>query len=254
MRPSRLRRPPKLHEVLAESMLDVLREEKLLLRGDRLPPERVLCERFGVSRTVVRETVKVLVAQGFLKQVGGGGTFISQDTAEPLTNALNAFVRRKASQGSTELFEVRNILEVEIAGLAAERASEKDIENLTKLNRSLATLHRKMDDLSDKELERFNQLDFEFHQTLARCTCNDLFVILVAALSDAFKTTWNRTHHLSENRGHGIEMHDRILNAIRAHDPVAARQATRDNLSAFLLDAEATEDEEPHSNGHHSKR
>lgn len=235
-------------------MLDTLREEKRLLQGGRLPPERVLCERFDVSRTVIRETVKVLVAQGFLKQVGGKGTFVSQNSAEPLANALNVFVRRKALQGYAELFEVRSILEVEIAGLAAERASEKDIEHLTKLNRSLAAMHRKMADLSDKDLERYNQLDFEFHQTLARCTRNDFFVILVAALSDAFKGTWNQTHHLSENRGHGIEMHERILNTIRAHDPAAARQATRENLRAFLVDAKAVEEDEAHDDEPLSKQ
>jgi GntR family transcriptional repressor for pyruvate dehydrogenase complex len=104
-------------------MLDILREEKLLLPGSRLPPERELCERFQVSRTVVRETVNLLVAQGLLKQVGGKGTFVSQNAAEPLINALNVFVRRNALQGYRELVEVRSVLEVEIAGLAAERAS-----------------------------------------------------------------------------------------------------------------------------------
>ena len=251
MRPSRIQRPPKLHEVLAESMLDVLREEKLLLSNGRLPPERELCERFGVSRTVIRETVKVLVAQGFLKQVGGKGTFISQNSVEPLTNALSVFVRRNAQQSYTELFEVRSVLEVEIAGLAAERASSEEIDYLAKLNRTLATMHSKMDDLSDKDLARYNQLDFEFHQALAKCTRNNFFVILVAALSDAFKGTWNQTHHRSENRGHGIEMHERILNAIRAHDPTAARQATRENLSAFLIDAKAVDEAELHTDGRH---
>lgn len=244
MRPNRIQRPPKLHEVLAESMLDALREEKLLLAGSRLPPEHQLCERFGVSRTVIRETVKVLVAQGFLKQVGGKGTFVSQNTTEPLINALNVFVRRNALQGYQELFEVRNVLEVEIAGLAAERASDEDIECLTKLNRRLATMHRKMDSLSDNDLDRYNQLDFEFHQTLAKCTRNRFFIMLVTALSDAFQGTWSHTHHRSENRGHGIEMHEKILNAIRTHDPVAARQATRENLSAFLVDAKTTEEVE----------
>jgi DNA-binding FadR family transcriptional regulator len=91
---------------------------------------------------------------------------------------------------------------------------------------------------------RYNELDFEFHQTLAKATRNHFFMILLTALSDAFQGAWSHTHNRAENRGHGIEMHERILNAVRAHDSAAARQATRENLSAFLVDAIADEDSE----------
>jgi GntR family transcriptional repressor for pyruvate dehydrogenase complex len=220
-------------------MQDVLHEKKLL-PGSRLPPERELCEHFGVSRNVMRETIKVLVAQGVLKQIAGKGTFVSQNVAEPLTNVLNVFVRRNTSEGYANLFEVRNVLEVEIAGLAAERASQEDIENLERLNRSLANLDRKIAQ-SDEFLDRYNQVDFEFHRALAKCTGNAFFVLLITSLSEAFKGTWRHMHHQSEIRGHGLEMNAKILNAIRAGDPAAAREATRENLTKFLADAEGAQ-------------
>jgi GntR family transcriptional repressor for pyruvate dehydrogenase complex len=234
-----IQRPPKLHEVLSEKLQDVL-HEKQLGPGSRLPPERELCEHFGVSRTVMRETVKVLIAQGVLKQIAGKGTFVSQNVATPLTNILSVFVRGNTSDGYANLFEARNVLEVEIAGLAAERASEKDIEYLAELNRSLAKLDRKIGH-SDEALDRYNEIDFDFHLALAKCTRNNFFVLLITALSGAFKGTWSHMHHQPEIRRHGLEMNEKILDAIRAADPVAARHTTRENLTTFLADAESVQ-------------
>src|SRR5205809_5051617 len=86
-------------------------------------------------------------------------------------------------------------------------------------------------------MRQFNELDFLFHLALAKPTKNDLFVILLTALSKAFQDSWSHMCHRSEVRQHGIEMHERIFKAIRAKDPRPARRATRENLNRFLEDA-----------------
>jgi GntR family transcriptional regulator, transcriptional repressor for pyruvate dehydrogenase complex len=234
---NRIERPPKLHELLAEQIQSLVIEGQWK-PGSRLPPERELCVQFGVSRTVTRETVKVLVARGVLRQIAGQGTFVSQNVTEPLKQLLNVFVSKDTSKGYANLFEVRNILEVEIAGLAAERASEQDIENLDQINRTMAVHHGKRSTWSEKDLIAYNELDFQFHVALAKCTGNDFFVVLLTALSGAFKGAWSHTHNHPEVREHGLEMHEAIMRAIRAGKGNAARQATRNNLKAFLADVE----------------
>jgi GntR family transcriptional repressor for pyruvate dehydrogenase complex len=234
----RVQRPPKLSEIVANRM------HELILNGEwssgyRLPPERELCQSFGVSRAALREAIMTLLARGILRDMPGKGTFVWQNMTEPLRDLFGLFVARNNDNGR-KLFEVRNLLEVEIAGLAAERATEEDIANLEKINRSMERLHRngaKSDE--ESRVMRYNDLDFEFHLTLARSTKNEFFVILLAALSGAFISSWALMHVSAEVRGHGLHMHDRILEAIRAHDPRRARRCTRDNLRAFLADAHA---------------
>lgn len=233
-----LKRSPKLHELVAK------RIQELILSGEwtlnyRLPPERELCETFGVSRTALREAIKTLIARGILRDVPGKGTFVWQNMAEPLRDLFDLFVARH-SDNERKLFEVRSLLEVEIAGLAADRATDSEIQQLEKINRSMMRMHRKADQSGDEyELRKYNDLDFEFHVMLAHCTKNEFFVILLTALSGAFMSSWAQMHVHSEVRCHGLRMHEKIMDAIRSHDAKKARLCTRDNLRAFLADASA---------------
>lgn len=231
-----IKRPPKLHELVAKRIQELILSGKWKT-GFRLPPERELCGEFGVSRPILRESIKVLLARGVLKEVRGKGTYVWPNMTEPLTDLFDLFVAQEESNGARNLFEVRRLLEVEIAGLAAERASDEDISNLEHINRSMQRLHKKAVDWSEEQMHRYNDLDFEFHLSLAKCTKNALFVILVTALSGSFKSNWSHMHQKADVRKHGIEMHDRILKAIRSRDPRLARKATRENLVAFIADA-----------------
>lgn len=233
-----IQRPPKLHELVAQRMQDLVFGGHWKL-GSRLPTERELCRQFGVSRTVVREALKVLMARGLLKEPAGKGTIVSQSVSEPLKSFVELFLAKESSNGYVHLFEVRSFLEVEIAGLAAERATQEEIENLERINTSLRRLNGKAGTWSQGDTTRFNQLDFQFHLALAKCTKNDLFVILFSRLSDALMSAWARMCLRSEVRQHGIQMHEKIFEAIRVRDARAARRATRENLKCFLVDASA---------------
>src|SRR6266568_6981324 len=107
-------------------------EERILngeLRaGDRLPTERELAEQFHVSRTAVREALKTLAQKGLVDMRPGRGTLVIDGTTGALGDSLGLVMRLElgAVGGSDKLIEVREILEVQIAGLAAERATETD--------------------------------------------------------------------------------------------------------------------------------
>ena len=96
--------------------------------GQKLPPERELAESMSVSRPSLREALNKLVAQGYLEQVQGGGTYVKSITATSIDNAIEEFVKR--DEAIFDLMEVRKILETWAAYAAAERATDKEINNM----------------------------------------------------------------------------------------------------------------------------
>jgi DNA-binding FadR family transcriptional regulator len=179
----------------------------------------------------------MLVARGVLKEVPGKGTFVWQNVSEPLKDLLNIFAAGRGPSAHRHLFEVRSLLEVEIAGLAAERATSEDICTLNRINDKLARMAKKnrIEEIWPQDkLRTYNQLELEFHMGLARCTKNEFFVILLGALAEAISESWAHIHDRSETRVQGVDLHANILAAISARDPRAARRAARENLKAFL--------------------
>jgi GntR family transcriptional repressor for pyruvate dehydrogenase complex len=87
--------------------------------GDRLPSERELAEQFAVSRTAVREAVKALRQKGLVEIRPGRGTFITNGTSNSVRSSLDMLIKMGVTKGSGNLVEVREILEPEIAALAA---------------------------------------------------------------------------------------------------------------------------------------
>src|SRR5256885_289889 len=87
--------------------------------GDQLPAERDLAQRFGVSRTAVREAVKALQEKGLVEAFTGRGTFVTNGTSQAMRQSLDLIIKISQQEGSLHLAELRRILEPEIAALAA---------------------------------------------------------------------------------------------------------------------------------------
>src|ERR1700716_4023169 len=98
--------------------------------GDQLPAERDLAQRFGVSRTAVREAVKTLREKGLVEAYSGRGTFVTNGTSQAVRQSLDLMVKIGQPEGSQYLAELRAILEPEIAGLAAVRAQDSDLATM----------------------------------------------------------------------------------------------------------------------------
>ena len=118
--------PGRLYEKIVEQI------EKRIITGDlkvgeKLSPERELAEQFGVSRTAVREAVKALQEKGLLEVLPGRGTFISNGTSRAMRHSFGLLIRFGQPEGARNLVEVREIIEPEIAALAAPRANEENI-------------------------------------------------------------------------------------------------------------------------------
>src|SRR5271169_935244 len=107
-----------------------------LKAGDQLPAERELAQRFGVSRTAVREAVKALREKGLVEAYSGRGTFITDGTTQAVRQSLDLMVKIGQQEGSPHLAELRLILEPGIAALAAERVKDEDLAAMREIGRA----------------------------------------------------------------------------------------------------------------------
>src|ERR1700726_5022651 len=116
-------RTSRLYEQIVQQIEESIHEGRLK-PGDQLPAERELAQQFGVSRTAVREAMKTLREKGLVEAYAGRGTFVTNETARSMRHTLDRMMRGGPSEGAVHLVEVREILEPEIAALAAQRSGE----------------------------------------------------------------------------------------------------------------------------------
>ena len=156
-----------------DEIVKLVREEGLVA-GDRLPSAERLCERYGVSRTVVREAVAHLTAQGFLRSRRGSGVFVNDPEAQ---SPPPVHFDWPTDMGDVlDVLELRLSVEVEAAGLAAERRTEA---HLAKMDTALAAFGRSMDDLTVA-----STADRSFHEAIANATGNPQFELFLARLGE----------------------------------------------------------------------
>jgi GntR family transcriptional repressor for pyruvate dehydrogenase complex len=200
--------------------------EQILSRGlrpgDALPSERELAEQYGVSRTVIREAVRSLAAKGVVSAQAGRGLCVAAVEADAVSASMNLYLRGVDELPYERVHEVRLAIETEVAELAAQRAEDAEIEELAAISRRFKEVIDDVDAVSDA--------DVEFHRALARLTHNELFVIMLDSIGDVLLEIRRATLGLPDDAQHGYEQHERILAAVRAHDPQAAREAMRGHL------------------------
>ena len=182
--------------------------------GQKIPNEFELAEQFGVGRSTIREAVKGLASRSILEVRRGAGTYvISTRSVEDDPLGLSRF--QDKYQLALELFDVRLMLEPEIAALACEGASEEELNRLKELCEEIEELCRQGKDYIEK--------DIEFHTCIARCSRNRVVEILIPVINSAVITFANLTHRtlISET----LDTHRAVMDAIFRKDAVGARCA-----------------------------
>ncbi|MBF0786273.1 GntR family transcriptional regulator [Muribacter muris] len=191
--------------------------------GDRLPPERDIAERFGVSRTVIREALIMLELEELIEVKKGSGVYV----VNLPTSLPQKVVTRSEEIGPFELIQARQLLESGIAEFAAIQATRNDIVLLRNiLKKEKETLDLGLDDYVE---------DQQFHCTLARITQNEVLIKIQQTLWDYRFTSsmWAGLHaHITnfEYRKKWLADHEAILNAIQRKDPALARKAMWQHL------------------------
>ena len=202
----------------------------LLKPGDQLPAERDLAQRFGVSRTAVREAVKTLREKGLVEAYSGRGTFVTNGTTHAIRQSLDVLIRINQQEGWTHLAELRYVLEPEIAALAAPRIEE---QLLTTMREAVAAMDRSL-----HEPDAYVEADLDFHLALAEAAGNPLILSLLDSIVMLLREQRRRIFTVDGGPEHGQFHHKRILAAVEARNADAAREAMRDHLRQVVADAD----------------
>jgi GntR family transcriptional regulator, transcriptional repressor for pyruvate dehydrogenase complex len=212
-----------------EQVADEIRQRihsGLLPPGARLPREEALSAQLGVSRQTVREALRLLAAWNLVESTVGrrGGTFVVAPDTERLARAITdnlAFLMTNNLLTLEGLLEVRELLEVPAAALAAERADDE----------AIAQLRRWIVDLdADLPLEEQGRADVQFHVALLEAARNPLLMIADAPLLHLLTVNVNQIPQTDEFRHRMHDDHKAILEAVINRDGVRAQELLRDHL------------------------
>jgi DNA-binding FadR family transcriptional regulator len=207
---------PRLYRVVADRIQELIRNENIAA-GERLPSERDLATKLSVSRASLREALIALELGGVIEVRGGSGVYVSE-LPEPA--ALP-----EAGPGPFEVLSARRLIESEIAAIAARVATDSAIDAILQ---AVVEMEKHHSDYSSNE-----QADRNFHLAIARATGNSALVGSLNYLWDQRGRLWHKLkeHFQTEElRQETLKDHRRILEAIAAHDPAAARKAMRAHL------------------------
>jgi GntR family transcriptional regulator, transcriptional repressor for pyruvate dehydrogenase complex len=221
-------RTPSQSQRVVEGLLERI-QHRQLVPGARIPTEPELMKEFGVSRSVVREAVSRLQANGVLRTRQGVGSFVL--SPRPTVDlAIEAPEELKVRQ-KLAMLELRLSLEADAAALAAQRRSA---EQLAAMETALTEFERRQE-----AGESTTEADFHFHELIAEATGNEYFVLVLRSLGKAtIPRTLSRrrvpakarrfgevTAALKANKDVTLQEHREVLNAIRSSDPTHARAA-----------------------------
>jgi GntR family transcriptional regulator, transcriptional repressor for pyruvate dehydrogenase complex len=223
-----LAREATLTERVTEQIKNIIVSGSLQL-GDRLPPERELARQFGVSRTVIREAVRSLTAQGLLEVRAGSGSVISNPSAKVIAESMALFLRvGRHDLDYRKILEVRRLLEVEIAGLAAERHTPQDLA-------LLADILEENVHIGDDQ-DRWIQNDITFHAGLADATKNELFALMLDSMREIMVGVRRLGFTIANASERTLRYHSAIYEEVKLGNAEGARAAMR----AHLIEAEST--------------
>jgi DNA-binding FadR family transcriptional regulator len=209
----------KLYEQIADTLEQaIVRSERKL---EKLPAENELAKRFKVSRTVVREALKVLQERSLIESRNGEGSYISRPKSDTVSNAVNRIIRMDKINDN-DLHHTRIILESAGVRLAALYSVPEELERLEKLLGEMETAPIP---------EGWVSLDSQFHRAIIRMGRNELLSMFVEVMTALLHEYMIKGINPADKKS-TIDQHRCILDAIRAKDPDAAEKALISHLTA----------------------
>lgn len=215
-------RRERLYKQVADQIQQLIVAESLK-PGDKLPSERELAERLGLSRTVVREAIHTLSIRGLVHVKPGCGAYVRELRPEDAAASMELLLKlRQTPRWIENLYEVRRMIEVEIAGLAAERATADD---LRALEEAVAGMEAHAGDA-----ERFTECDLAFHAALAAATQNELFCALLDSIGHLWREMIRLSYEAPTAPRDGVHYHRQILRCVQQRDVDGARRTMLEHV------------------------
>ncbi len=213
--------PIRLYESVIEQIMNLIKNNKLK-PGDKLPPERELAEKLSISRGSLREAFRVLESRGLIKSKPGGGRYIREIRKNGHNSTENIILSLEKSS-ILELLEAREMFEVKIAKIAAQRATPEDIK-------LIEMVLNKMNQEEELKDEKKTESDTEFHLAIASTSHNFVFVNIIKLHLDLLKETRGKTWQIPGRREKQYQEHQAILQAVKEHNSKKAGEAMLTHL------------------------
>ena len=223
---------PKASDILAGQLREMIVSGRLS-PGSALPAERQLVEDSGLSRTSVRDALRVLESEGLIATKVGrsGGSRVTLPGREAVARSVELFVRTHGIRLGS-LLECRVAVEPTLAALAAERRSEDQLQTIRDLHKDFVT--------SADNVPRYKALNLEWHLAIAHASGNEPLMALMEAISMPIRDAMNYNHVTTpELRQGAIKAHAAILDAIEKGDGEAAQKRMGRHVEAYRQIAEA---------------
>lgn len=202
-----------LVESTADAIMEYFSTNDLNI-GDRLPNEYTLAEALNVGRSTLREAIKILASKNIVEVRQGSGTYIVNLT-ETIKDPLGFSSVDNPIKLTQDLFEVRFLIEPQMASLAAQHITEDEVKVLESLEQAL---EKEIPHNSDTHF----QLDIQFHSAIAEASRNVAMQQLIPIIIQSI-TLYNDFFTNRESKRNTIRAHREIIRAIKHHDAVAAR-------------------------------
>ncbi len=206
--------------------LCALIENGTLKPGDKIPSERELCKSMSISRISVREAIKGLVGRNLLEVRSGEGTYVkSIDTLSFIDPLAGKLLNDKTLH---DIFELRWVVEVQLAGFAARRADKNDVEKIEYF------FERMKQDVNKEQSYLIN--DLAFHNAIAQASKNELLASMLFQVQELIGETIKRTSAMPGVK-EVVLRHEKILQSIKNSDVAGAKRAMSDHLKEieFLM-------------------
>jgi GntR family transcriptional repressor for pyruvate dehydrogenase complex len=206
---------------LYEQVVAQLREHVAaagLKAGDRLPPERELAERLGVSRASIKQAMVVLEVQGLVDVRHGGGTYLRGDTLD--SEPVDRLVERR--RRLPDVLDARDALESKLAELAAERRTAEDV---AEIDAALADMREQIE-----RGEQGEDGDRRFHEAVTHAAHSVLLAEFMRAIADQIAESRRESLQQPGRPARSLAQHERIAEAIRSADARGAVRAMHRHL------------------------
>ena len=207
----------RLSDRIADSILSMITVEQRFAPGSKLPNENILSEELKVSRTTLREAIRILATGGILEIRRGRGTFVREDFMLPQSEELSPLSSAKVN--ARDLYEMRLIFEPEAAFYAALRATEEEIQRILSLGREIEERIRRQEDRTEVEQA--------FHRSIAKATHNEFMNQLMPIIYEGI----HKGVRLSSASGEAVQAtlvdHKILMDFLQARNAEGARNAMR---------------------------
>jgi GntR family transcriptional repressor for pyruvate dehydrogenase complex len=213
------------HKRIFEEVVDMIVQRIRtgdLAVGQKLPPERVLAEEMGVSRTSLREAMRALESMGYISSITGGGNYVNSVSLEHVLSPLSAMMAQDKKL-AFDIIEMRQHLEVHMAARAAKNATKQQI----------AQIYSAILNMQSEIEGGGNGIngDNQFHMEIARASQNKAFAIIVELVAELLAESRRATLNLPGQPTKSLDDHQAIFEAIRDGDEARAAEAMAEHLT-----------------------